>query len=218
MNEATFTFFLMYIADLHNLKIESTLRVMARPKVRGAEKANPERLKALSDVKVRTFEERIRRHPLKESFSISILRLENDTPSLLKIHPDHLRTTIKKVVIISFKVLLVTWETPGYISQPLASLMKEKPKSVVSHSDAAAVNPVPTSSTVKLFYQTPASKDDFICVICHKSYKSLGTMSNHLRTKHGQTLVIKCDLCHTVFEDARALNRHAKAKSVCTKL
>ena len=71
MNEATFTFFLMYICDLHNMKIEETLRVMARPKVRGAEKANPERLKALSDVKVRKFEESICRLPLKENFSIS---------------------------------------------------------------------------------------------------------------------------------------------------
>ena len=53
MNEATFTFFLMYICDLHNLKIEERLRVMARPKLRGIEKANPARLQALSDVKVR---------------------------------------------------------------------------------------------------------------------------------------------------------------------
>ena len=44
--------FLMYICDLHNLKIEETLRVMARPKVRGIEKANPARLEALEDVKV----------------------------------------------------------------------------------------------------------------------------------------------------------------------
>ena len=108
-----------------------------------------------------------------------------------------------------FKVLWVTWETPGYI----ASLMREKPKSVVSHSVAAA-----PSSTVKLFYQTPASNDDFICIICHKSYKSLGTMGNHLRTKHGKTLVMRCEECGTVFEDWKALNRHTKAKRACTKL
>ena len=112
--------------------------------------------------------------------------------------------------ISSFKVLLVTIDTPGY----MASL-----KSAVTHSIAAAPKPVSTSSAaVKLYYQTPASKDDFICLLCHKSYKSLGTMGNHLRVKHGQTLVIKCDKCNTVFVDAKALNRHTKAKTDCTML
>ena len=40
------------IVDLHNLKIERTLRFMARPKSRGVEEANPLRLSALSSVKV----------------------------------------------------------------------------------------------------------------------------------------------------------------------
>ena len=157
MNEATFIFFMMYVADLHNLKVEKKLRCMARPKCRGIEKANSERLEALSRV----------------------------------------------------KVLHVTETTPGYMPA-------ETPRPVVANS-VAAVAPKPASSTVKLFYQTSASQD-FYCVKCHKGYKSLGTLGNHLRVKHGQTLVIKCDRCHTIFEDAKALNRHMKAKTDCTKL
>ena len=109
----------------------------------------------------------------------------------------------------SFQVLIVNEETPGYMPQP-------KIKSVVSHSVAADPEPV-SSSTVKMYYQTPPS-EDFICIICHSRYKSLGTMKNHLRVKHGQTLVIKCDKCNTVFDDAKALNRHTKSKNDCTKL
>ena len=52
MNEAHFMFFLLYVADLHNLKIEQKLRVMCRPKVLGAEKANLARQQALASVKV----------------------------------------------------------------------------------------------------------------------------------------------------------------------
>ena len=40
MNESHFFFFLLYVADMHNCKIEKKLRVMCRPKVRGVEKAN----------------------------------------------------------------------------------------------------------------------------------------------------------------------------------
>ena len=50
MNEAHFLFFLLYVADLHNLKIEQKLRVMCRPKVLGAEKANLARQQALASV------------------------------------------------------------------------------------------------------------------------------------------------------------------------
>ena len=52
MNEAHFMFFLLYVADLHNLKIEQKLRVMCRPKVLGAEKANLARQQALASVTV----------------------------------------------------------------------------------------------------------------------------------------------------------------------
>ena len=52
MNEAHFMFFLLYVADLHNLKIEQKLRVMCRPKVLGAEKANLTRQQALASVTV----------------------------------------------------------------------------------------------------------------------------------------------------------------------
>ena len=104
----------------------------------------------------------------------------------------------------------MTAETPGYMMPSI--------KTVVSHSIAADPKPASTSNTdqcVKLFYE---EGDKFYCVVCHKSYKSLGTLGNHLRTAHGQTFVIKCDKCNTVFEDARALNRHAKAKQDCSKL
>ena len=52
MNEAHFMFFLLYVADQHNLKIEQKLRVICRPKVLGAEKANLARQQALASVKV----------------------------------------------------------------------------------------------------------------------------------------------------------------------
>ena len=52
MNESHFFFFLLYVADLHNLKIEEKLRVMCRPKVRGVEMANMARQKALAGVEV----------------------------------------------------------------------------------------------------------------------------------------------------------------------
>ena len=32
MNEAHFSFFMLYLVDLHNMKIKNRLRVMARPK------------------------------------------------------------------------------------------------------------------------------------------------------------------------------------------
>ena len=52
MNEAHFFFFLLYVADMHNLKIEKKLRVMCRPKVLGSEKANLARQEALAGVEV----------------------------------------------------------------------------------------------------------------------------------------------------------------------
>ena len=52
MNESHFFFFLLYVADMHNCKIEKKLRVMCRPKVRGVEKANSARLEVLAGVKV----------------------------------------------------------------------------------------------------------------------------------------------------------------------
>ena len=52
MNESHFYFFLLYVADLHNLKIEKKLRVMCRPKVRGVEMANMARQEALAGVEV----------------------------------------------------------------------------------------------------------------------------------------------------------------------
>ena len=53
MNESHFFFFLLYICDLHNLKIESKLRIMGRPKMRGAEKANLARLEAIAGMEMR---------------------------------------------------------------------------------------------------------------------------------------------------------------------
>ena len=47
MNEPHFFLFMLYMTDLHNLKIERKLRVMACPKVRGKEEANGQRQKAL---------------------------------------------------------------------------------------------------------------------------------------------------------------------------
>ena len=52
MNESHFFFFLLYVADLHNLKIEKRLRVMSRPKVIGVERANEARLEALAGLEV----------------------------------------------------------------------------------------------------------------------------------------------------------------------
>ena len=52
MNESHFFFFLLYVADLHNLKIEKKLRVMCRPKVWGVEMANMARQEALAGVEV----------------------------------------------------------------------------------------------------------------------------------------------------------------------
>ena len=52
MNEAHFLFFLLYVADMHNLKIERKLRVMCRPEVLGAEEANLARQQALAGVEV----------------------------------------------------------------------------------------------------------------------------------------------------------------------
>ena len=40
-------------------------------------------------------------------------------------------------------------------------------------------------------------------------------LENHLRKKHGKTLVISCDKCATVFEDGKALNRHMNRKTDC---
>ena len=79
----------------------------------------------------------------------------------------------------------MTPDTPGYIPNIQTSI---KPKSAVSHSVAA-----PASATVpsdaKLFYQT-TSDSKYFCVICHSSYKNMGPLENHLRKKHGKTLVI----------------------------
>ena len=58
MNEPHFFLFMLYMTDLHNLKIERKLRVMACPKVRGKEEANGQRQKALEEVKV-TLKKRI---------------------------------------------------------------------------------------------------------------------------------------------------------------
>ena len=58
MNEPHFFLFMLYMTDLHNLKIERKLRVMACPKVRAKEEANGQRQKALEDVKV-TLKKRI---------------------------------------------------------------------------------------------------------------------------------------------------------------
>ena len=58
MNEPHFFFFMLYMVDLYNLKMEKKLRVMACPKVRCKEEANGQRQKALEDVKV-TLKQRI---------------------------------------------------------------------------------------------------------------------------------------------------------------
>ena len=58
MNELHFFLFMLYMTDLHSLKIERKLRVMACPKVRCKEEANGQRQKALEDVKV-TLKQRI---------------------------------------------------------------------------------------------------------------------------------------------------------------
>ena len=52
MNESHFFFFLLYVADMHNLKIEEKLRVMCRPKMLGVEMANEARREALAGVEV----------------------------------------------------------------------------------------------------------------------------------------------------------------------
>ena len=106
----------------------------------------------------------------------------------------------------------MTADTPGYISNLRTSI---KPKSAVSHSVAAT--PLATvPSVAKLFYQT-SEDSKYFCVVCHNSYKNMGPLENHLRIKHGKTLVISCEKCGTVFDDGKALNRHMKRKTDCTK-
>jgi hypothetical protein len=53
MNEPSFFLFMLYIVDLHNLKVEKLLRVMARPKMRGVEQPNMARKSILDTVEVR---------------------------------------------------------------------------------------------------------------------------------------------------------------------
>ena len=103
----------------------------------------------------------------------------------------------------------MTEDTPGYIADVQTSI---KPKSAVSHSVAA---PPSAREVAKLFYQT-SEESKYFCVICHSSYKNMTPLENHLRNKHGRTLVISCKKCGTVFEDGKALNRHMKRKTDCS--
>ena len=80
MNEAHFIFFLLYVADMHNLKIEKKLRVMCRPKVLGSEKANLARQEALAGVEVG-----LNWFPDMKSFFLQIKVVTKETPGYLPI-------------------------------------------------------------------------------------------------------------------------------------
>ena len=110
------------------------------------------------------------------------------------------------------KVVVVNEETPGYIKP---APFRQAVKTVVSHS-VADTAPKPKADEPDLYYQT-SPDSPYFCVVCHKSYKGFGPLKNHLKIKHGNDLVIKCDKCDTEFKDGKALGRHKLQKMDCSK-
>ena len=108
------------------------------------------------------------------------------------------------------QVRLVTPDTPGFIPNVLTS----KPKTATSNSCAATSS---EKANVRLYYQTSA-ESDLYCVVCHKSYKSFGTLKNHLRKNHGKNLELKCEKCDTTFDDGKSFGLHMARKTDCSKL
>ena len=52
-----------------------------------------------------------------------------------------------------------------------------------------------------------------VCQLCDSVYKKLGSLNNHMKTKHGivEDCPLKCEVCDKYFENTKKLNRHKKS-------